>query len=573
MTSLDSLYNQVQHIRAAAPKPVEEVILSDDARLMRASFTLFAQSAWNAIEPGTPLIWNWHLDVICTHLQAVFERRIKRLAITLAPGHAKSSFVSVLFPVWCWIHDPYSRWLCASHSLDLAIRDNKYRRDLIESEWFQSLYGSLFTLSSSQNVKSFFENDTRGYMMSVAVRSSGTGKRCDASIIDDANNAMAGLADIEATKEWWSKTWMSRLNDQENGPMIIVGQRLSEDDLIGHILKLGDFELVNLPEEYEPARESRSCLTDIYPDGKYDKRTVEGDLLWPEKFPREVLDKLKRELGPLHFSAQFQQSPIPAGGYIYKEKDRRWFTVDQTTGSYLLETPRGRVTVPIKDCWNLAVIDLAVSTKSTADFFLMETWAITPYKDALLLHALHEHLDFTEQQQQIPLIFQRFMHSIIAVEDVGYQLAMIQYLISRGLPIKPFKPKADKIMRSTTGSIFYSNGKAYHNKNMPGIEEAEKELFSFPKAPHDEYPDCHAMMALVMSTYLRPGLLDLAEDKEELDVTLSIEQLKQAEAMNEAQKEEAAAAQEAAKQALSKQGPRIDPFEWAIDHEGGWMEM
>src|SRR5258708_1457277 len=55
------------------------------------TFKLFAKAAWPVIEPGTPLSWNWHLDVICDHLQAVFERRIKRLAITLAPGHAKSS--------------------------------------------------------------------------------------------------------------------------------------------------------------------------------------------------------------------------------------------------------------------------------------------------------------------------------------------------------------------------------------------------------------------------------------------------------------------------------------------------
>ncbi len=112
-----------------------------DAEEARLDFKLFAQAAWPVIEPGTPLIWDmsdgkrvsWHLDVICDHLQAVFERRIKRLAITIAPGHAKSSFVSVLFPVWCWISDPYSRWLCASYSLDLAVRDNKNRRDLIES--------------------------------------------------------------------------------------------------------------------------------------------------------------------------------------------------------------------------------------------------------------------------------------------------------------------------------------------------------------------------------------------------------------------------------------------------------
>ncbi len=526
------------------------------------TFKLFAKAAWPVIEPGTPLLWNWHLDVICDHLQAVFERRIKRLAITLAPGHAKSSFISVLFPVWCWVNDPYSRWLCASHSLDLAVRDNKYRRDLIESEWFQERYGSLFKLSTSQNVKVFFQNNRRGYCMAVAVRSSATGKRASHLLVDDPNNAMAGRADIEATKDWFGKTWMSRLNDQENGPMIVVGQRLDEDDLIGHILKQG-WEHVDLPEEYEPARAQTTSL------GPYDVRTQEDELLWPEKFPREVLDKLKRALGPLHYSAQYQQSPIPYGGFIYKARDRRWFTVDQQTQSYLLETPRGRVTVPIDECWNLAVIDLAVSTKSTADFFLMETWAITPYKDALLLHALHEHLDFPEQQQQIPLIFQRFMHSIIAVEKVGYQLAMIQYLISLGLPIKPFVPKTDKVMRSTTGSILYSNGKVYHNKDMEGIEEAEKELFSFPKAPRDEYPDCHAMMALVISTYGRPGLLDLDNEEPELDTTLSIEHLKQAEAITEEQKRIAEEEAEKVTQELFKRGPQVNPFEWAAEHEGG----
>lgn len=540
---------------------------ADEAYEMRKSFKLFAKQAWAALEPGTPLIWNWHLDVICDHLQALYERRIKRLVITLAPGHAKSTFISQLFPDWCWLNNPYLRFLCASHSLDLAIRDNKYRRDLIESDWFQERYTNSFTLSTSQNVKSFFQNDHRGYMMATAVRGSGTGKRCDISLIDDANNAMAGKADILATKEWFGKTWMSRLNDQENGPMAVVGQRLDEDDLIGHILKLG-WEHVNLPEEYEPARESETSL------GTYDIRTEEGELLWPEKFPRLVLDKLKRELGPLDYSAQYQQSPIPAGGYIYKEKDRRFFTIDNITQSYLLETPRGRVTVPIKDCWNLAVIDLATSTKSTADYFVMETWAITPYKDALLLHVLHDHLDFPEQQKHIPLIFQRFMHSIIAVEKVGYQLAMIQYLISRGLPIKPFTPQTDKVTRSTTGSILYSNGKAYHNKNMPELDIVEKELFTFPKAPHDDIADCHAMMALVISTYSRPGLLDLdSDDAPALDTTLSIEQLIKAEAQTAEQArlaEQEAKEQEA--ELYKKGGLLLNPFEWAASHElgGGW---
>src|SRR5258708_6379346 len=179
------------------------------------TFKLFAKAPWPVIEPGTPLLWNWHLDVIADRLQAVFERRIKRLAITLAPGHAKSSFISVLFPVWCWVNDPYSRWLCASHSLDLAVRDNKYRRDLIESEWFQERYGSLFKLSTSQNVKVFFQNNRRGYCMAVAVRSSATGKHDSHLLIGDPNNAMAARPDIEAPKQCTVKTWSHRMHDKE----------------------------------------------------------------------------------------------------------------------------------------------------------------------------------------------------------------------------------------------------------------------------------------------------------------------------------------------------------------------
>src|SRR5258708_32834362 len=109
---------------------------------------------------------------------------------------------------------------------------------------------------------------------------------------------------------------------------------------------------------------------------------------------------------------------------LFRSKDRRFFTIDSITESYLLETPRGRVTVPIADCWNLGVIDLATSLRTQADFFCFETWAVTPYKDALLLHFVHDHLEFPEQQSTISTVFQRFHRSVIAIEKAGYQLAM-----------------------------------------------------------------------------------------------------------------------------------------------------
>jgi len=140
------------------------------------------------------------------------------------------------------------------------------------------------------------------------------------------------------------------------------------------------------------------------------------------------------------------------------------------------------------------------------------------------------------------------------------------------LPIKPFTPQADKVVRSTTGSIYYSNGKAYHLKDLLNIAEVEKELFTFPKAPHDDIADCHAMMALVVPMVVRPGVIDLENETTELDTTLSIEHLKQAEAVTEEQRllAEIEAKQQEAE--LFKRGPQVDVFEWAASHEGGGWE-
>lgn len=398
-----------------------------EAERARRDFKTFVKLAWNELEPGTPLLWNWHLDALCEHLQALQERKIHRLVIGLAPGRAKSTIVSQMFPDWVWINDPYSRWLCASHSLDLAIRDNRYRRRLIESEWFQLRYGYIFKFAPDQRMKSYFENDKKGYMLAVAVRGSGTGKRASHMLIDDANNAMAGPADIAATVEWYGKTWVSRQNDQTNGMSVVVGQRLGSNDLISHILKLGGCEHLCLPEEFEPARK---CFTSI---GWSDPRTVEGELLWPEKFPASAIEKMKQTLGSMDYAAQYQQNPVPSGGAIFKEK---WFRYCSIEGDhYVLETPEGTRHIAISDCWRFTVVDVAVSTKQSADWTVIQTYDVTPQNELLLIDQVRGRYDNPTQQKLIRLTYFRLRPQFVQIEAVAYQLALIQQL--RDEPIDP----------------------------------------------------------------------------------------------------------------------------------------
>lgn len=580
-----------------------------EAEQTSREFALFVRAAWPVIEPGTPLLWNWHLDALCLHLQAVYEGKITRLLINIAPGHAKSSIVSVLFPVWCWLNDPYKRWLCAAHSLDLAIRDNKNRRDLIESEWFQERFGRLFQLSSSQNVKGFFENDKRGSMLATAVRSSGTGKRCDISLIDDPNNAMAGEADILAVKEWFGKTWTSRLNDPQHGPMIVVGQRLHEKDLSSHILKLGGWVHLNLPEEFEPERKcvtylpgpqpavpdapqtvevksatrrrlkhkvvfvsgvavNCSCEARFFcPDAPCkhmentpppkldlapfwaDPRTEPGELLWPARFSKEVIAGLKRLLGEEHYAAQFQQSPTPAGGAKFKEQWFRYYS--RIPDGYQLHTPTGDRFVSFGLCWRFGTVDLAISQKQSADYTVFSIWDVTPEHDLILVSMVRGRFTDGEQINLLKQLFHSEGLSYWKIESVAYQQSFVSRGISLAIPCKEYNPRGagDKVIRATPFAIWLQNGKAYfpETTSVDWMHDVKEELKKFPRGAHDDIVDTCSMAA---DEVIAPRV-PLQDDEGE----------------RERERERQAIASESIGQTI-KRTQQIDPFAWSDRYAG-----
>lgn len=468
-----------------------------EAEHMLRSFKAFVRGAWHVIEPSKQLLWNWHLDAITEHLQAVYTRDITRLLVNIQPGTAKSTLFSIMFPAWCLANDPSLRWLCASHSLDLAIRDNKNCRDLIQSEWYQARYGHKFFLKGDQNVKSYFETNQRGYRMATAVRTSGTGKRADISLIDDPNNAMAGVMDMQATIDWFGKTWIPRLNDQEHGPMVVVGQRLSQRDLSEHIRSLGGWECLVLPTEFDP---SRKCFTKI---GWSDPRKEEGELLWPQKFPQESIDTLKTGLGALEYTAQYQQLPVPPGGYVFEEQYERLFSIDSDASLYLLETPSGIRPIPVSQCRIYITSDVAAKAKEENDFTVFCVWAVTPQKEVLLLHVFRAHLRIPKQVESGYTLYLAYVDGRFQAfyfEDVAYQGAFGQYMIERGVPCMAYSPKGDKTVRAGGAAIWMKLGNVYFLKHAHWLSDWRAELYQFPKAAHDDQVDNLSMICIIVKT-------------------------------------------------------------------------
>ncbi len=192
------------------------------------SLTDFVRGAWEELEPGTPLTWNWHIDCICAHLEAVSEGLIRRLLINVPPGHAKSMLVSVMWPAWVWLHLPNWRMLCASSGLGLAIRDSGKCKDLVMSQWYQDTFKPDWKIRTDTNAKQFYTNSATGMRRAVSVGAATTGFRGNVVAIDDALQVMDATSELkrEEANRWVSKAAASRLANPQTGAIVMIMQRL-----------------------------------------------------------------------------------------------------------------------------------------------------------------------------------------------------------------------------------------------------------------------------------------------------------------------------------------------------------
>lgn len=289
-----------------------------DRLLCDGSLRDFIRQAWKLIEPGRRLVWNWHIDAIADHLEAVSKGQIRKLIINVPRRHLKSQSVSVFWPAWEWTRNPAARWLFGSHSLNLCVRDSRHCRQVIESTWYKSLWGKQFSISSDQNTKTFFDNDKKGYRLCRSVGASAIGQGGDFIVADDPHDPGEVQSEVQREKviEWWGGTMGASVVDPESTAQVVIMQRVHHQDLAGHLIEQGGYEVLCLPTEYIP---ERKCTTSL---GFSDPRTERGELLFPKRFKREYIEAQKISLGSYKFAGQHQQNPSPQEGGLGK---RHWW--------------------------------------------------------------------------------------------------------------------------------------------------------------------------------------------------------------------------------------------------------
>lgn len=474
------------------------------AELCVRSLAEFTREAWHVVEPAIPLAWNWHIPAVTDHLEAVSrfvvndedddDARIKDLLINIPPGHAKSILVDVMWPAWEWLQWPWMRTLFSSYSMALSRRDSLRCRDLIKSEWYQATFQPDWQVREDQDAKELFANTVGGFRQAISVKSTTTGLRGDKVVGDDLLSVMD--ADSQTERENAGKFWLSvmptRLNDRRTGARVLIQQRVHEEDPTGLSLQKGGWTHLCLPSEYD---ETRHCRTSI---GFEDPRTVPGEILFPEMFPREVLNSDKRDLGAAGYGAQHQQNPTPAGGLIFKRVWWRYWhprgtayppvavKVSETETVYVesIEIPENLE--ELVQSW-----DCAFKKKEDTDYIAGGVWARSGPK-VFLMDRVNARITFTETLQAIRDTTAKWPRAIAKlVENKANGPAVIDTLTQEIPGMIGIEPDGSKEARAHSVTPYMEAGDVFvpHPFLYDWVDAYLTQHDGFPKAGHDDEVD------------------------------------------------------------------------------------
>src|SRR6202030_147288 len=215
--------------------------------ILRTDLGYFAERCFYDLNPQAAFLSNWHLEVIAAKLTAVREGKIRRLIINLPPRHLKSLMASIAFPAWCLGHDPSAQFLSVSYAQDLADKLARDCRAIMMSPWYRQIFPT--RLAPHRQAVQEFITTRQGYPLATSTGGVLTGRGADIILIDDPLKPEEALSDAQrrAANDWYDHTLYSRQNDKCRSAIVMIMQRLHEDDPVGHVLAQEPWEVLSFP--------------------------------------------------------------------------------------------------------------------------------------------------------------------------------------------------------------------------------------------------------------------------------------------------------------------------------------
>ena len=438
------------------------------AAALRNDLSSFIRKSFQTILPATPYLPNWHVQAIVHQLMRVQRGEISRLLINQPPRSLKSICVSVAYVAWLLGHDPSRRVIVASYSNEFAAELHRQFRVVIDAAWYRAVFPGT---RPARDTGTELVTTAGGSRYATSVGGALTGRGADLIIVDDPLKAEEAMSEAARKRviDWYGGTLVSRLNDKETGSIVVVMQRLHENDLAGDLLDKGGWEHLDLP--------SIAVDDSVIPlcHGKQMTRRI-GDILHPERESKDTLDRIKAEISSLMFSAQYQQRPVPVEGNLIR---RDWFRhydhLPQDSAKRIVQS------------W-----DIAMMTGDANDYSVCTTWWIIK-ADYYLVDVFRARLQYPDLRRKLARLAEKHGAGTILVENAGPGMALLQDLWrdpSRGLP-RPIgrKPEGSKVERMVAQSAKIENGHTHLPKEADWLDIFLHELLAFPTGRYNDQVD------------------------------------------------------------------------------------
>jgi predicted phage terminase large subunit-like protein len=433
--------------------------------LIRGSFPAFVRKVFHEVNPTVQFFDALYLDALMHGLELCRTRAIKRLIITMPPRSLKSIVTSVAFPAFLLGHNPAERILCISYAHELAQKHARDFRSVVESSWYGPAFPKTVAL---RNVEEIFETTRHGYRRSGSFAGGQTGLGANIIIVDDAIKADEALSKSarEKTNDLFANTLYSRLDHKIEGVIIVVMQRLHDDDLVGHVLRQGGWHHLNFP--------AIAVKDESIPIGNgelYHRK--KGEVLNPAFEPLSSLEETRRMIGTMNFEAQYQGSPIPDAGNLIK---REWFHFYQS------QPPSSNAR--LVQSW-----DTANKGEEVHDYSVGTTWLYSDGKH-FLIDLIRRQCDYPTLSKLVLEQCSKYKPDALLIEDHGSGSALIADLKERSsINAIPIMPTGDKVTRLSIVSPMFERGEIFVPQNAPWLMEFMDELLRFPQARFDDQVD------------------------------------------------------------------------------------
>lgn len=441
--------------------------------LARRSFPFFCRGAFQVLHPSIPILWNWHLDLIASKLQDVLDGKCRRLIINIPPRYGKSLIASVAFPAFVLGHNPHAELICASYAYDLAEKMARDTRRLMETEFYQSIFGT--PLASGRERLSEIKTREGGYRLSTSVEGTLTGRGGNFIIIDDPLKPTDSRSDNkrQAVNDWFDGTVVTRPNNKETDAIVIIMQRLHEDDLVGHLMAQGTWDVISLPavaEEGETWTINNGLVSRTY-------TRREGELLHPARESAEEVARMRATMSSYDFAAQYQQRPAPAGGGEIREE---WFP--------RYDPQNAPVFIRKVQSW-----DTACKLGTSNDYSACVTLGETANKHYYVLDCYRERLLFPDLKRKVRQLAELHEVDTVLIEDTVSGTSLIQELRHEGFHnLYGITPKGTKYERTIAQTALIEANRVWLPQLAHWVPIFLHEAAMFPNGKFDDQIDALA---------------------------------------------------------------------------------